>query len=41
MVESVDADGKIHTIEGNSSNMVTRRTHDATGDGATGYVHLG
>jgi CHAP domain len=41
MVESVDADGKIHTVEGNSSNMVTRRTHDATGDGATGYVHIG
>jgi hypothetical protein len=41
IVESVDADGKIHTIEGNSSNMVTRRTHDSTGDGATGYVRLG
>jgi CHAP domain len=41
MVESVDADGKIHTVEGNSSNMVTRRTHDATGDGATGYIRLG
>jgi hypothetical protein len=41
IVESVDADGRIHTIEGNSSNMVTRRTHDATGDGATGYVRLG
>src|SRR4051794_8373430 len=41
IVESVDPDGTIHTIEGNSSNMVTRRTHDATGDGATGYVHLG
>jgi hypothetical protein len=41
IVESVDADGKIHTVEGNSSNMVTRRTHDATGDGATGYVRLG
>ena len=41
MVESVDPDGTIHTIEGNSSNMVTRRTHDASGDGATGYVHLG
>ena len=40
IVESVDADGKIHTVEGNSSNMVTRRTHDATGDGATGYVRL-
>jgi hypothetical protein len=41
MVESVDADGKIHTVEGNSSNMVTRRVHDSTGDGATGYVHIG
>jgi hypothetical protein len=41
IVESVDPDGKIHTIEGNSSNMVTRRTHDASGDGATGYVRLG
>ncbi|HWH92962.1 MAG TPA: CHAP domain-containing protein [Baekduia sp.] len=41
IVESVDADGRIHTIEGNSSNMVTRRTHDAAGDGASGYVRLG
>jgi hypothetical protein len=41
MVESVDSDGRIHTVEGNSSNMVTRRTHDATGDGATGYIRLG
>jgi hypothetical protein len=41
IVESVDPDGTIHSIEGNSSNMVTRRTHDATGDGATGYVRLG
>jgi hypothetical protein len=41
MVESVDSDGKIHTVEGNSSNMVTRRTHDASGDGATGYIRLG
>ena len=41
MVESVDSDGKIHTVEGNSSNMVTRRVHDATGDGATGFVHIG
>jgi len=41
IVESVDADGRIHTIEGNSSNAVTRRTHDASGDGATGYVRLG
>ncbi len=41
MVESVDSDGKIHTVEGNSSNMVTRRVHDSTGDGATGFVRLG
>lgn len=41
IVESVDPDGSIHTIEGNSSNMVTRRTHAPGGDGATGYVRLG
>ncbi len=41
IVESVDADGKIHTIEGNSSNMVTRRVHGPDGDGATGWVRLG
>ena len=41
IVESVDPDGKLHTIEGNSSNMVTRRTHDSSGDGASGYVRLG
>jgi len=41
IVERVDAQGNIHTIEGNSSNMVTRRVHDSTGDGATGYVRLG
>jgi hypothetical protein len=41
IVESVDPDGRIHTIEGNSSNAVTRRTHDASGDGATGYVRVG
>src|ERR687890_145070 len=41
IVESVDADGSINTIEGNSSNMVTRRKHGPDGDGATGYVRLG
>ncbi len=40
IVESVDVEGRIHTIEGNSSNAVTRRVHDATGDGATGYVRF-
>jgi hypothetical protein len=41
IVESVDADGSIHTIEGNSSNAVSRRTYRPDGGGATGYVHLG
>jgi hypothetical protein len=41
IVESVDPDGSIHTIEGNSSTAVTRRTHGPDGDGATGYVRLG
>jgi hypothetical protein len=41
VVESVLPDGQIQTIEGNSSDAVTRRTHDANGDGAIGYVRLG
>jgi hypothetical protein len=41
VVESVLPDGQIQTIEGNSSDAVTRRTHDASGDGAIGYVRLG
>ncbi len=41
IVESVGADGSVHTIEGNSSHMVTRRVHGPDGDGATGYVRLG
>jgi hypothetical protein len=41
IVESVLPDGRIQTIEGNSSDAVTRRTHDATGGGAIGYVRLG
>ena len=40
MVESVDADGSIHTIEGNSSNAVSRRTYGPDGGGATSYVRL-
>jgi CHAP domain len=40
MVEAVLPDGRVQTIEGNSSNMVTRRVHGADGDGATGYVRL-
>jgi hypothetical protein len=41
LVESVDADGSVHTIEGNSSNQVARRTYGPDGGGATGYVRLG
>jgi hypothetical protein len=41
IVESVDPDGSINTIEGNSSNMVARRKHGADGDGATGFVRIG
>src|SRR5438128_1289499 len=41
MVESVDADGSIHTIEGNSSDQVSRRTYGRDGGGATGYVRPG
>ncbi|CAA9516746.1 MAG: hypothetical protein AVDCRST_MAG69-2811 [uncultured Solirubrobacteraceae bacterium] len=41
IVESVAADGSVHTIEGNSSDAVTRRVHGPDGDGATGYVRLG
>ena len=41
VVESVLPDGRVQTIEGNSSDAVTRRVHDASGDGAIGYVRLG
>ncbi len=38
MVESVDPDGTVRTIEGNSSDMVARRSHAA--GSALGYVRL-
>jgi hypothetical protein len=41
IVEAVDPDGSIHTIEGNSSNAVSRRSYGPDGGGATGYVRLG
>jgi hypothetical protein len=41
IVESVGADGAISTIEGNSSDRVSRRTYGADGGGATGFVHVG
>jgi hypothetical protein len=41
VVESVDPDGTVHTIEGNSSDSVARRTYGSDGGGAVGYVRLG
>ena len=41
IVQSVDQDGTIHTIEGNSSDKVSQRTYGADGGGAVGYVRLG
>jgi hypothetical protein len=41
IVESVGADGAINTIEGNSSDKVSRRTYGSDGGGAIGYVRLG
>jgi hypothetical protein len=41
IVESVDPDGTIHTIEGNSDDQVAQRTYPPGGSGATGYVRLG
>jgi hypothetical protein len=38
IVESVNADGTLTTIEGNSSNEVGRRSHAASE--ATGFVRL-
>jgi hypothetical protein len=41
IVESVDAQGGIHTVEGNSSDKVSRRDFGSDGGGAIGYVRLG
>jgi hypothetical protein len=41
IVESVGPDGSISTVEGNSSNAVSRRTYPPGGNGAVGYVRLG
>jgi hypothetical protein len=41
IVQSVDPNGSIHTIEGNSSDKVSQRTYGPDGGGATGYVRLG
>jgi hypothetical protein len=39
LVERVDANGTIHTIEGNSSDQVARRIHQPSE--AVGFVHVG
>jgi hypothetical protein len=40
IVEAVDPDGTIHTIEGNSSDEVAQRSYGPGESGATGYVRL-
>jgi hypothetical protein len=41
IVQSVDPNGTIHTVEGNSSDKVSQRTYGSDGGGAIGYVRLG
>src|SRR3954465_1160480 len=41
VVENVLLDGRIQTIEGNSSDRAPRRTYDSGGGGAIGFVRLG
>ncbi|MBS1862440.1 MAG: CHAP domain-containing protein [Actinobacteria bacterium] len=41
IIESVEPDGTIHTIEGNSADEVAQRTYGPGASGATGYVRLG
>jgi hypothetical protein len=41
IVSAVDPDGRIHTVEGNSSDRVAERTYGRDGGGAVGYVRLG
>jgi hypothetical protein len=39
-VESVTPDGKITTVEGNSSDSVAQRTYGPYGGGAVGFVSM-
>ena len=41
IVDSVEPNGTIHTVEGNSSDKVSERTYGPDGGGAIGYVRLG
>ncbi len=40
IVESVGPDGSVQTIEGNSSDQVSRRTYGRDGGGAIGFVSM-
>ncbi len=40
IVESIDANGTIHTIEGNTSNKVARRTYAANNRTITGFAQI-
>jgi uncharacterized protein (TIGR02594 family) len=40
IVESVDADGTVHTIEGNASDVVKRREYAASTNDIKGYVRM-
>jgi hypothetical protein len=40
LVEQVLPDGRVQTIEGNSSNQVARRVHDPKASGVLGYVTM-
>lgn len=41
IVERIDPDGTVHTIEGNTSNSVARRTYPAGDAKVKGFVRLG
>jgi hypothetical protein len=41
IVERIDANGTVHTIEGNTSDMVARRTYSAGSSQIRGYVRPG
>ncbi len=40
IVERVDPDGRVHTIEGNASDVVKRRDYDADSKSIRGYVRM-
>lgn len=41
IVERVDGEGRIHTIEGNATDMVKRRTYSGSTDAIKGFVRPG